>query len=288
MFAVRWVDTNGETVEKLKASGIERFAPFHYALEQINEFLLAFKLVRVGQINGLEIKTIGEADCLLRAPFINGQHTGELSSLIKTPGPLNPWRFANAKHPDDPLGTTALALPHIGQSTFPIGRKLARCFDLFDHGYYNEALIIAFAILDDQIQIALDALLKSRGLDAPKERKQFLRSIKDDRLKHYLGAVMKVLVSKSISQMWPEADTAIDWLNTERNKAMHGGYHASRRSAAFAIFVTMKILLVFKRNNILEIDFPEGMYRHARLIAAWNDTPPAWVPLNEDVENIQD
>jgi hypothetical protein len=288
MFIVQWNDITGKTVTRLRLAGIEHFEPFHFALGQINELLLAFKLVRIGHINGLEIRTIGEADCIFRAPFINGLHTGDLNTMIKTPGFPNPWRFANAKHPDDPLGTTALALPHIGQPTFPIGRKFARCFDLFDHGYYNEALVISFSILDDQIQIALNTLLEARGLTSEQERNQFLRSIKEQRLKTFLGAVLKVLAGKSISEMWGDGGAALNWLNDERNEAMHGGYHASRRSAAFAIFTSMKLLVVLGRNEILELGLPDGMYRSARLLAAWQESPPKWVPRSEDIENVND
>jgi hypothetical protein len=131
-------------------------------------------------------------------------------------------------------------------------------------------------------------MLDGRGLLSKVERSQFLRSIKEQRLKTYLGAVMKVIASKSISEMWPDAGAALDWLNKERNASMHGGYRASRRSAAFAIFASMKLLLVLNRNDILKLDLPDGMYRTARILAAWQESPPKWVPRNEDVENVDD
>lgn len=288
MFRVIWEDPTGKTVAKLRAKGAERYEPFYHALEQINELLLAYKLVRIGHMNGSEVRTIGEADCLLRAPFINGRHTGDLNVSLRTHGGTNRWGFANPKHPEDPLGTTELALPHIGQATFPIGRKFARCFDLIEHGYYTEALVVAFAILDDQVQLALHSLLETKGLTEESERKQLLRNIKEQRLKLYLGPVLKLLLSKSISEIWPEADAALEWLNSERNAAMHGGYHANRRSAAFALFASMKLLLVLSRNGALTLDLPDGMYREARILAAWQNSPPKWTPRNDQVENIND
>jgi hypothetical protein len=71
MFRVMWEDATGDTVAKFHLNGLERYEAFYFALEQINELLLAYKLVRIGHINGSEVRTIGEADCLLRAPFIN-------------------------------------------------------------------------------------------------------------------------------------------------------------------------------------------------------------------------
>jgi hypothetical protein len=50
----------------------------------------------------------------------------------------------------------------------------------------------------------------------------------------------------------------------------------------------MKLLVVLSRNRMLEVSLPDGMYRHARFLAAWNESPPKWVPRNEDMENIND
>ena len=288
MFRVMWQDTTGEIVAKLNSKGADRFQPFYFALEQINELLLAYKLVRIGHINGSEVRTIGEADCLAHTNLINGKFVGDLSMNLRTHGGTNRWGFAHAKHPEDPLGTTNLAVPHIGQSTFPIGRKFARCFDLIEHGYYTEALIVSFAILDDQVQIALHSLLEAKGLNEESERKQLLRNIKEQRLKLFLGPVLKLLLSKSISELWPDADVAMDWLNSERNAAMHGGYHANLRSAAFALFASMKLLLVLSRNGAFKLDLPNGMYRTARIMAAWQDSPPKWIPRSDEVDNIND
>jgi hypothetical protein len=288
MFQVRWEDKTGEIVAKLQSKGAKRFEPLYYALEQINELLLAYKLVRIGHINGSEVRTIGEADCLLYVTLINGRQTTDLNMHLRTHGGTNRWGFVNAKHPEDPLGTTELALPHIGQPTFPIGRKFARCFDLIEHGYYTETLVIAFAILDDQVQLALHGLLDFKGITEERERKQFLLNIKDNRLKSYLGPVLKLLLSKSIFEMWPDSDEALKWLNKERNNAMHSGYHANRRSAALALFASMKVLLVLSRNGALKLDLPDGMYRQARVLAAWQDSSPKWVPRSNEIENMND
>lgn len=288
MFRVMWEDSTGEIVKQFRSKGLERHEPLYYALEQINELLLAYKLVRIGHINGSEVRTIGEADCLLRAPFVNGKQTGELNIKLRTYGGTNRWGFAIAKHPEDPLGTTELALPHIGKTTFPIGRKFARCFDLIEHGYYTEALVVSFAILDDQVQLVMHSLLETKGMTAESDRRQLLRNLKEQRLKLFLGPVLKLLLSKSISELWPDADVALDWLNKERNNAMHGGYYANRRSAAFALFASMKLLLVLSRTGALNLDLPDGMYRTARITAAWQDSPPKWVPRSDQVENIDD
>jgi hypothetical protein len=288
MFQVRWEDLTGEIIAKLRSKGAERFSPLYYALDHINELLLAYKLVRIGHLNGSEVRTIGETDCLFYVSFINGHQTNDLNMRLRTHGGTNRWGAAHPIHPEDPLGTTELALPHIGQSTFPTGRNFVRCFELIEHGYYTETLIVAFAILDDQVQLALHGLLDSKGITEERERKQFLLNIKDNRLKSYLGPVLKLLLSKSIFEMWPDSVEALKWLNKERNDAMHGGYHANRYSAALALFASMKLLLVLSRNGALKLELPDGMYRQARVLAAWQDSPPKWVPRSNEIENIND
>jgi hypothetical protein len=288
MFQVRWEDPTGEIIAQLRSKGFERFAPLYYALDQINELLLAYKLVRIGHMNGSEVRTVGEADCLFYVSFINGHQTDNLNMRLRTHGGTNRWGAAHPIHSEDPLGTTELALPHIGQPTFPIGRKFARCFDLIEHGYYTEALIVSFAILDDQVQFVLNSLLQTKGLVEESERKRLLRNIKEQRLKLFLGPVLKLLLSKSISELWPDADEALEWLNKERNNAMHGGYQAKRSSAALALFASMKLLLVLSRNGAFKLELPNGMYREARILAAWQDSPPKWVPRSNEIENIND
>lgn len=288
MFKVEWDDHTGDDLKKLQSKDSSRLEPFYFALSQINELLLAYKLVRIGHLNGSEVRTIGEADCLLRAPFVDGVHTGELNLNLRTHLGTNRWGFANPQHPEDPLGTTALAIPHIGKPTLLVGRRFARCFDLIEHGYYTEALVVSFAILDDQVQIALDRLLESKGLGKAAERKQLIRNIKEQRLKSFLGPVLKLLHSKSISDMWSDAELALDWINKERNNAMHGGYHADRRAACLALFCSMKLLLVLARNRVLELELPDGMYRHSRILASWQKAAPRWVPLPTEAENIAD
>jgi len=115
-----------------------------------------------------------------------------------------------------------------------------------------------------------------------------LRSIKDDRLKKYLGPVLKLLLGKTITELWPDADSAMRWLNTERNNAMHGGYNADRRAAGRALFASMKLLLVLSRNKVLDIELPAGMYRQARVLAAWHKPLLKWCPQSGEVENIDD
>lgn len=287
MFQVAWEDVDGATVNKMESKGAERFEPLYDALDQINEVLLAYKLVRIGHLHGREIRTVGEADVLFWVAYINGLQTRDLTISLRTHRGPNPWGFANAKHPEDPLGTTDLALPHIGQPTFSVGRKFARCFDLIEHGYYTEALVVSFSILDDQVQLALLSLMAAKGLNEV-QRDQLVRGVKEERLKIYLGPVLKLVCMKSVMEMWPGSEAALKWVNRARNDAMHGGYRADRSSAGLALFASMKILLVLARNGVISMELPSGMYRQARVFGASARRGQKWAPCIDEIENIDD
>ena len=103
MFKVSWGDKSGEDLRKLESKTSVRLEPFYFALAQINELLIAFKLVRIGHINGLEVRMVGEADCLFYAAFVDGVQTGGVNTKLRTHLGSNRWGFANAEHPEDPL-----------------------------------------------------------------------------------------------------------------------------------------------------------------------------------------
>jgi hypothetical protein len=165
--------------------------------------MMAFKLARVGHIDGYAVGVVGEADCLFRRVIVNGRIQSEILSnyFIRR---LNP--NSSPSH-QDLFGTSELAQPHIGTSTFPVGRKFVRCFDLFEHGYFGEAVVIAYAILDDQVQVSIISELEKKGLGP--ESKRFLRNIKENRLKVLLGPMLKLLFGRSVSEMWSDAEHAL-------------------------------------------------------------------------------
>lgn len=168
-----------------------------------------------------------------------------------------------------------------------VARRFVRCFELFEHGYFTEALIVAFAVLDDAVQLMLRSLLANRGLPSRRSQEDLLRGIKEHRLRLFLGPLLKMLAGRSLGEMWPESEVALAWLNTERNRAMHGGYKATRRAAALALFAAMKALVVLWRNGLADTEFPVEMFRHAKLTAAWEEDPPDWVPAGPKAETFE-
>jgi hypothetical protein len=130
VFQVTWPDKGGATVKKLRSKGAERHHPVHYALDNINELLLAYKLVRVGHADSIGIRTVGIDDTLFHFSLINGQHVGNLNMGLKIDPRDYSWAYPNSEHPDDPLGTTELARSHIAAVLI---RSLEGTFDALNY-----------------------------------------------------------------------------------------------------------------------------------------------------------
>ena len=270
--------------QQLRSKKAEQLFPILDVLEKINELLLAFKLVRIGHAEGIGLKTIGKQDLLFHYSSVNGKPEGGFMMGLRTYRSEYPWAYPESIHPEDPLGTTNLAEPHIGMGTYPVARRYVRCFELLEHGYHTEAVIVAFAILDDLVQQVLHDHLCKKGMTAIKDRNALLIGIKEQRLKLYLGQVLKIVTGKSLQEMWPEAPAALDWLNSTKTNYAHAGSRADYFAAAKAIYVCIKVLVTLHKNKMVHCEFPVEMFRHAKLIAAWTENPPAWVPQGKQAE----
>jgi len=284
VFEVSWRDTSHLVAQKLLSKKPESQFPILDVLEKINELLLAYKLVCVGNGEGHGLRTVGKHDLLFSLPFVNGKQV-DFSMGLRAYRSEYSWALPRSIHPEDPSGTTNLAKPHISMATYPVARRYVRCFELLEHGYYTEAVIVAFSVLDDLVQQVLHDHMSKNGMASKKDRNALLRGIKEQRLKLYLGQVLKILTGKSLQEMWPEAPAALDWLNSTRNKVAHQGYRADS-TAAKAIYVCIKVLVVLHQNQILHCEFPVEMFRHAKIIAAWTENPPAWVPQDKMAESF--
>lgn len=275
----------GKTAAKLRSHNFERNIPIYEALDAISELLLSFKLVRVGHSDGLGLRTIGIGDTLVYFSSIDGEQTGDLNIGLKRYGGNNAW--PNAEVSADPHDTTSLALPHIGTGTWPIARRYVRCFELLEHGFYSESFIVAFSIFDDFVQQSLHSLLETRGLNTKTERDELLRGIKENRLRLYLGPVLKLVYGRDIDSMWIGSRKALEWLNTTRNRIAHSAEPVEHAAAAKAIFVCLKILVLFNEHGVANVEIPVELFRNAKISAAYTADAPEWVPSVE-VANSMD
>lgn len=284
LFVVRWEDEAGQIAAQLTSSGYERHLPIYHALEAISELLLAYKLVRIGHADGRGLRTVGIGDTLLYFSSIGGKPTGNLNVGLKNYEGNNAW--LGVVTTPDPHGTTGLAAPHIGTLTAPTARRYVRCFELLEHGFYSEAVIVAFSVLDDFVQELLHTLLEKKGLAAQSERNELLRSIKENRLKLYLGPILKLASGTDIEGLWPASGHALTWLNTTRNRIAHSAEPIDYGSAARAIYACLRTLVALRDGGLSNVEIPVELFRHAKITAAWTQNPPSWVPTGELAESM--
>ncbi|MBK8509558.1 MAG: hypothetical protein IPL51_13250 [Candidatus Competibacteraceae bacterium] len=285
VFVVSWEDTSGCTTNQLKSSSFERYLPVYTALSAISELLLAYKMVRIGHADGRGLRTVGIGDTLMYFSSIDGMPTGDLNIGLKNYAGNNAWHGQVST--TDPHGTSQLAAPHIGTNTLVLARRYVRCYELLEHGFYSEAFIVAFSILDDFIQQTLYELLDSKGLKTKKQQDELLRGIKENRLRLYLGPLLKITFGHSIEELWPDSGIALDWLNKTRNRIAHAAEQIDYETAAKGIFVCLKILVVLRENAVTKIDLNIELFRHAKLTAAWTHNPPNWIP-GDEIANSMD
>lgn len=283
LFIVSWEDDKRRTAELLKSKSHERHLPIHQVLTLISKLLMAFKLVRIGHADGMRIRTVGISDTLFFYSLVDGRPTGNLNIGLRLDPKLHPWA-ATGWDPWDRSGTTEIALPHVDADTYPIARRFVRCFELLEHGFYKETVIVAHAILDDTVQSVVRDQLRLKGIEDKRSQDSLLRAIKEQRLSIYLGPLLKTVAGITLAELWPDAPQAIKWLNSVRNDIAHAGSGDSRENACKAIFVATKAIAALRSRGLLVCEFPAGMLRSARLTAAWTLNPEAWVPIGDAIE----
>ena len=281
LFVITWRDKSGEDTEFLQAQTHHRHLVIHKALSEINKILQAYKLVRMGHVDAAGVRTIGKYDTLFYYSTVNDVPTGGFNAGLK-------FKISNSKSasPFDQFGTTEIAMPHIGKLTYPVARRFLRCYELLEHGFFSESFIIAFSIMDDLVQEMLKAQLQLKGMADKSDRDSLLRSIKESRLKLYLGPLLKIISGRSISEIWSNSERAIDWVNKIRNNIAHGGLDIDYNYAAVGIYACIKLLHVLHVEKIISAEFPVEFFRNAKLTASWTKAPPDWVPTGSIAESM--
>jgi hypothetical protein len=245
----------------------------------VNELLLAYGLVRIGHLDGCGVRTVGLNDSLFWFVIIDGVVTESvvrLKSMMEKLGDK-----------DDPFDATSAASPHIGKDTLPVARRYVRCHELLEHGFYSEAAIVAFSILDDLVQQMLHKGLIFKGMTAKEDRDFLVRGIKDNRLKTFLGPLLKIVHNVTLKDFWAEGDSALESINNLRNKIAHQGYSATYYDAAKTIYACVKTVHLLHTNGLIDAEINLPLFRQSKLLASQVENPPVWVP-KEPAASSQD
>lgn len=123
----------------------------------------------------------------------------------------------------------------------PVVKRAMACVDLFNLGFYTEAFITLFSLVDDLTQNVVKAGLEQRGLSAG-EQKDLMMAIKEARLERYLNLLMKVAGGKSLLQDQPLLSARLKIANSTRNDVMHDSTRIERQQAAEHIDTLLDVI----------------------------------------------
>src|SRR5205085_2335148 len=115
--------------------------------------------------------------------------------------------------------------------------------------------------LDDFVQQMLHDLLTAKGLAEKGERNELLRGIKENRLRLYLGPLLKLACGKDVAAMWPPATSALEWLNTTRNRIAHSAEAVDYATARRGVFACLKLLVVLREHGIANPEITVEIFR---------------------------
>jgi hypothetical protein len=121
-------------------------------------------------------------------------------------------------------------------------KLLHRSCALVRFGFYQEAFIVAFSVLDAKVQELIKDRLEDEFLVDRKEVNNYLMNISQHRLDTLLNFLFKILDKSSIKAKETNLSKQIDIINSKRNRIIHNGEEASKEEAKNAILTIAKTL----------------------------------------------
>ncbi|MFB2970783.1 hypothetical protein ACE1CD_17575 [Aerosakkonema sp. BLCC-F183] len=215
----------------------------NYLLPRLNHFLLRIKYVNPNIFDTGVIRNVGDIDIV----FWNLIYQEETirSRAIST-------FFGSVSKPkDNSINYSDLNIAETIPKEWSI---LTRSVDLVNHGYFLEGFVVAFALLDEMVQ----QFVKSKLPLDPKEAEDLLRKIEKERLKTYLGPMIRLAgIESPLDNDSLKKDLA--WINEKRNKIMHRGEECSREDAQGGLKIVLNILKYLKDKGNTDYCLPEKL-----------------------------
>jgi hypothetical protein len=126
-------------------------------------------------------------------------------------------------------------------------RRAIASLDLVNLGFYSEAFVTAFSLLDDLTQDVMRAGLKKQGLTEDEQHK-LLRAIKEQRLDHFLNLVAKICGWRALKEADPDLWKTLEKVNAKRNDVMHNARRLNREEAINGIDTTLRVVQWLRTN----------------------------------------
>jgi hypothetical protein len=129
----------------------------------------------------------------------------------------------------------------------PDVKRIMAAIDLVNLGFFTEAFVGTFALLDDLTQRVIAGGLLKKGITG-KNQAQFLRSISERRLDHYLNSVAALCDWVALKEADGQLNADLMKANALRNNVMHGDRELTREEAAASILVVVRAIDHLRRN----------------------------------------
>jgi hypothetical protein len=97
-------------------------------------------------------------------------------------------------------------------------RRAMGILDLFNQGFFSEAFIAAFSMVDDIAQRVVEAGLTAKKIGRPRDA---MRMIKEDRLRSFLNVLTKLCDWVALEEVNPELWKRLKQVNELRNAVVH-------------------------------------------------------------------
>ena len=157
----------------------------------------------------------------------------------------------------------------------PDAKRMMSAIDLVNLGFFTEAFVAAFALLDDLTQRVINGGLETKGFSV-KQQQSFTRAIKEERLDHYLNNVTRLCDWVSLEDWNVDANRDVLKVNSMRNGVMHGDRELGRGEALWTLNVILKAIAFLRENpfGVPVTEFPPLRPAEPALVRL-ADPPPA-------------
>ncbi len=146
---------------------------------------------------------------------------------------------------------------------------LWRASTLINFGFYQEAILISFSVIDSKLQDLIKARMKKELNFNNNQTDKYLRNISQGRIETLLVFILKCLDNTSIRDTNSNLYESFKIINNKRNKIMHEGEYASRDEAIDAVMTSSKILNNLNKWHKSDFDIPKYLLDDSKSSFWW-------------------
>lgn len=206
-------------------------------LPRLNYYFLKLKRAYPKAILTGCLRNFGDSDLIYSTLLLQGEVILTRGSPTFPGGlgiPPPSFLIEGRERPDGPVVVNP-------NSPGPISKEwtaITRAVDLVNHGYFSEALLVGFALLDAMAQDFVKDRIPNLGKE---DARWLLRNMRGQRLETFLGPLLRVCINASPLDD-KKMKSEIAWLNNKRNAIIHSGEQCLRGEAQRGLRTILQIL----------------------------------------------